>query len=160
MPGQYVRAKISVVSGILSAIVPVVSVLLGAAITYWLNVRTRRKTFVEDQLNGAIAAVAIADASRHYLRSVARPEALSDRQYRELLADIAKAAVENHTKRAGEAREALARVMQYDPKVRAFYEDAQAVTDRPIEIIDHLIELKAERTRSVRMWAVRSRPPA
>lgn len=141
-------------SGTLSAIVPLMSVLVGAAITYWLNVRTRRKTFIEDQFNMAIAAVAVADASKHYVRSVARPEGLSESQYQDLLADIAKAAVENHVKRAAEAREALARVMQYDLRIKAFYEDAQAVTDRPQEIITHLTEVKAQFIRVVRIQVV------
>jgi hypothetical protein len=76
-------AKILRVSGTLfGAFVPVVSVLVGGGITYWLNVLARRRAHVEDQFNTAIAAVAVADASRHYLRSVGRPVGLSDAQYR------------------------------------------------------------------------------
>ena len=131
----------------LGAIVPVVSVLVGAGLTYWLNVLARKRTHVEDQFNAAIAAIAVADASKHYLRSVARPVGLSEAQYHALLADIAKAAIENHCLRAGEAREALARIMQYDLGVKPFYEDAQAVTDCPEKIVSFLIESRARSTR-------------
>jgi hypothetical protein len=51
-------------------VVPLASVLLGAAITYWLNVRTRRRTKVEDIFHDAIAAVAVAQASRGYTAGV------------------------------------------------------------------------------------------
>lgn len=65
---------------------PLLSVLLGAAMTYWLNVRTRRRNHVEDAFNEAIAAVAVADASKSYLRRVAQPAEMSAADYQQLLA--------------------------------------------------------------------------
>jgi hypothetical protein len=38
-----------------TAVLPLLSVLLGSALTYWLNVRARRRTFIEDLINAAIA---------------------------------------------------------------------------------------------------------
>jgi hypothetical protein len=135
-------------SDIVSTVTPLVSVFVGAGLTYWFNVRMRRQNFVEDLFNEAVTAVAVADASKHYLRSVAQPPALPDRQYRELLADIAKTAIENHTRRTGEAREAIARVMQYESRVKPFYEDAQAVVDHPNEIISLLVEARTRFSRT------------
>jgi hypothetical protein len=31
-----------------TAVLPLLSVLLGGALTYWLNARARRRTFIED----------------------------------------------------------------------------------------------------------------
>jgi hypothetical protein len=42
---------------------PLLSTLLGGGITYWVNVRQRRRTYVEDLFNAAIAAVAAAEVS-------------------------------------------------------------------------------------------------
>lgn len=67
----------------LNVTLPLVSVLLGGAITYSLNVRTRRRSYVEDLFNQAIAAVA-ANASIDYLTNVGRPAHLSDDEYAEL----------------------------------------------------------------------------
>jgi hypothetical protein len=53
-------------STVLAAIVPLLSVLLGADLTYALNVRTRRIGQVEDLFDAAIAATAVADACQHY----------------------------------------------------------------------------------------------
>lgn len=133
----------TVLTVLTNAVLPLLSVLLGAALTYWLNVRTRRRTYIEDLFNAAISAVAICDASKNYLRRVGRPPELSDDDYRTLLSNIALKAVENHTQRAAEAREAVARVLQYEPRVQPFYNDAEAITSRPAEVIALLTEARA-----------------
>lgn len=121
---------------VLNALVPLGSVLLGAALTYWLNVRSKRRSYVEDLFNQAITAVAVADASRHYLGQLSHPPTeLGADEYRQLLAQIARVAIENHFHRTGEAREALGRVLQYEPAIRAYYQDAEAVTRQPDDII-------------------------
>ena len=130
------------VTTLTSAAIPLVSVLLGGALTYWLNVRARRRSRIEDLFDDAIAAVAVADASKSYLRSVEKPAALSDNEYRSLLASIARNAVEVHMQRAAEAREAIAKIIQYEPKVRPFYKDAEAITSRADEIIRLLTEAR------------------
>ena len=130
-------------STIFSAVIPALSALLGLALTYWINVRTRRKNFVEDLFNNAIAAVAVADASQHYLAGVGRPAGLSETDYRDLQASLIRSGHDNHAKRAGEAREALSRIVQYEPRVRPFYQDSVLTGERPWEIIQLLTEAKS-----------------
>ncbi len=125
-----------------TAVLPLVSVLLGGALTYWLNVRGRRRSFIEDLFNAAIAAVAVADASKSYLRRVGKPPELSNDDYRMLLSNIARSAVEVHIQRAAEAREALAKVLQYEPRVQPFYADAEAITSRADDVIALLTEAR------------------
>jgi hypothetical protein len=137
---------------ILGAVVPLTSVLVGAALTYWLNVRTRRRTQIEDLFNEAITAVAVADASRHYIPQVARPAHMTDEAYTDLLGWIARTTIENHTQRCAEAREAIARVVQYEPSIRPHYQDATAVTDRPEQILALLVTARDVRTRRRRPW--------
>jgi hypothetical protein len=136
---------------VVAAVVPLLSVLLGAGMTYWFNVRTRRRTHIEDAFNEAVAAVAVADASKSYLRRVSKPAEMSAEEYRGLLAGIAKTAVENHTQRCGEAREALARVLPYEPAVKQYYENAEAVTDQTDAIISVLSEAQRRHARSRRI---------
>ena len=62
-----------------SVVVPLFSVLLGAAMTYWLNVRSRKRNHIEDAFNEAVAA---ADASKSYLRHVSKPAEMSTDDYR------------------------------------------------------------------------------
>src|SRR6266508_3400561 len=97
------------------ALVPLASVLLGAGLTYWINVRQRRRNYVEDLYAEAIAAVAVADASSKYLKSVARPDHMSEDEHRDLLGWIARTTIEDHILRAREARAAIARVIPYEP---------------------------------------------
>jgi hypothetical protein len=55
---------------------------------------------------------------------------------------IAHNAIEAHMQRAAEAREAIAKVIQYEPKVQPFYADAEAITSRADEIIKLLTEAR------------------
>jgi len=123
----------------MNATVPLASVLIGAGLTYWLGIRTRKRTFVEDLFNEAITAVAVADASQHYIRDVTQPQALSVEEYVEVRKQVARVAIENHARAAGEARAALARVLQHEPRVRPYYVDPTAVTNRPDEIVSFLV---------------------
>lgn len=122
---------------VVNAVVPLLSVLLGGALTYWLNVRARRRGQVENLFNQAITAVAVADASRHYLSAAffKKPESMSDAEYRETTVQIERAAIENLAQRAGEAREALGRVLQYEPAVKPHYQTADSVVKHADEII-------------------------
>jgi hypothetical protein len=58
--------------------------------------------------------------------------------------------IENHVKRTSEAREAIARVAQYEPLVRPYYQDAVIKGDRPQEIIRLLLEAKSRYVRTSR----------
>jgi hypothetical protein len=130
------------VDAFLAAVVPLVSVLLGAGITYGLNVRQRRRTYVDDLFATAIAAVAVADASQYYMPgdSIVRPAHMTETDHQDFLASIARAALETSVKRTAEAREAIARVIPYRPELRAYYQDADAVVHSAQEIIDTLRE--------------------
>jgi hypothetical protein len=50
---------------------PLVGIAVGAVITYVLYVRARRRTYIDDLFNQAVAAVAAVDASVDYTSSVA-----------------------------------------------------------------------------------------
>jgi hypothetical protein len=43
---------------VFNAIIPLVSLLIGSGITYLVNVGSRRRNYVEDLINQAIASVA------------------------------------------------------------------------------------------------------
>jgi len=126
-----------------AALVPLASVLLGAALTYWLNVRGRRHRLVEDQFNAAILAVAVADASKYYLSGTARPPHMQDAQYGQMLANMNQAAIESHAKRLAEAREAIARLVQYEPQLAPYYRDAEALVNEPDAILRMLVDARA-----------------
>jgi hypothetical protein len=127
-------------STVLAAVVPLLSVLLGAGLTYAVNVRTRRVNQVEDLFDAAIAATAVADASQHYLSGIGCPPGMPDQDYQAMMSQIVRSGIENHVKRAGEAREAIARVVAYEPRVRPYYQDSVISGDRPQEIIRLLQE--------------------
>ena len=61
-------------STIVSAVVPIASVFLGALVTYWVNVRTKRRSSAEDLVNAAIAAVAVAEANQARFTHVNLPD--------------------------------------------------------------------------------------
>jgi hypothetical protein len=129
---------------VVNGMVPVLSVLLGAGLTYWLNVRQRRRSTVENLFDQAIAAVAVADAAQHYLRAdfFVQPVAANDDEMRQLRARIELSAIENAAQRAAEARQALARVLQYAPDIRAYYQVADLVIKVPDEIIAQLVTMR------------------
>ncbi len=143
---------VGMANSVIGVVLPLVSALVGAGLTYFLNVRYRRRTNIEDLFNAAIAAVAVADASKHYSPGVSRPEHLSDKDYRELRSGLGRNAVEAHFRRAAEAREAVARVVQYEPKVRDYYQDASTIEDKPDEIRDLLVEARQRFIRQRTRW--------
>jgi hypothetical protein len=51
-------------------------------------------------------------------------------------------AIENHNLRVHEAREALAKVVALDDRIREYYLDTDAVFERPLEIIGVLNEIR------------------
>lgn len=127
----------------LNVLTPLVSVLLGAALTYWLNVRTRRRSAAEDLVNAAIAAVAIVEANASLGPRVVAHEVVDPERGRKIAADLILSAIENHNKRGLEAREALARVLAIDDRVRPYYLDEDAVFDRSEEIIAVLKQIRS-----------------
>jgi hypothetical protein len=127
-------------------VVPLISIAVGAGVTYWLNVRTRRSMQFEDLINAAIAAVAVEEASRSAITLVVADQ-LDPADRADLQVAVTKAAIENHNVKNMQAREAIARVMTIDRGVRNYYLDPDAVSERSEEIIDHLSRLRDSRQR-------------
>jgi hypothetical protein len=124
-------------SSVLSAIVPLVSVLVGTAVTYFFNVRVRRRTNEEDAYQAAISAVAVAEASKQTLYYKSRPASFTEEQYRDMLEELDRKMHESHIERVGEAQQAIARLRAYDPDAR-YYKAPSEISERPDEIIDLL----------------------
>ena len=124
------------------ALVPLLSVLLGALVTYGVNVRTRRRSTVEEIVNEAISAVAVAEANQSRSGRVNLPAVFDSSDAQDLRRRIILGAIENHNIRSHEAREALAKVVVLDSQVRQYYLDPDAVFDRPQEIIRQLTNIR------------------
>lgn len=150
---------VGMVSTIMAAVVPLVSVLVGAGVTYWLNVRTRRSNRIEDLFNAAICATAVADVSLNYphLSGFGRPPGIADQDYRALDEQLNLVGFNNYFTRAGEAREAIARVLPYEPRVKPYYENAVFAQKQIQEVMDILAEGKARYVGRDRKAISRSR---
>ena len=109
-------AKLSIVD-VVDLVIPLASTLVGAVITYVVNVRVRRRTYVEDLFNRAIAAVAAADASVDFMAGVGRPKHLSDDEYDALQKWMVTEGLKNWTTKVAVANEALAQVLPYQPDI-------------------------------------------
>jgi len=46
-------------------------------------------------------------ASQHYLSGIGCPDGMPEQDYRAMMSQIVRSGIENHVKRAGEAREAM-----------------------------------------------------
>lgn len=100
-------------------VIPLLSLLVGSLITYAVNVRLRRRSYVEDLFNQAIAAVSAADASVEYTSSFGKPDGMSDADYAQLRSWLVSEGIKNWSTKLGEANLALARVVPYRPEVES-----------------------------------------
>lgn len=103
------------------ALVPLLSVLAGAAITYWLNVRTRNRTRIEDIYHDAIAAVAVAAASKDFITQVGPWHGATNAEYDAFTSRLGQDGNERYVKAVADARSAIARASAYEPGLRRFY---------------------------------------
>jgi hypothetical protein len=134
-------------SVVVSVLLPLVSIAVGAGLTYWLNVRARRASQAEDLINNAIGAVAVEEASRQAITRVVS-DTLPAEEHTALQIAVLKAAIENHNLKNVAAREALARVTILDRSVQRYYVDVEGFEERTQEIVDHLVRLRSDlRTR-------------
>jgi len=119
-------------------LLPIVSTLVGAGITYVINVRQRRRSYVEDRFNEAIAAVAAASASQFFINAADPARAdLSGEALRDFNRELRRRGLENEAQKAAEAWEALAKLSPYLPEVAQYYKEHQAaVFEQADEIID------------------------
>jgi hypothetical protein len=130
-----------------SVVVPLASIAVGAALTYWLNVRARKTSQVEELINAAIGAVAMEEASRSAITAVRDVDHLPDEERMALEHSVIRAAIENHNVKNMLAREALARVMVIDQGVRRYYYEPETVSQRSEEILGYLLRLRSNRRR-------------
>jgi hypothetical protein len=123
-------------------LLPFLSTAVGAWVTYVVNVRQRRSNYVEDLFNQAIAAVAAAEASQKFINSADGVRAdLEGEELRAFIRELRKVGIENEAKKWGEARDALAKVLPYQPAVRRYYmTHPEKIMTKTGEIIDLLRE--------------------
>lgn len=138
------RTIVGMVSTIMAAVVPLASVLVGSGVTYWLNVRGRRSSRIEDLFDAAISASAVAEVSLNYphLTGLGRPPGIADQDYRALDQQLSLDGFTNYFKRAGEAREAIARVLPYEPRVKPYCQNPVFAQEQIKEVMDILAEGK------------------
>ena len=99
----------------LAVILPLASTALGAGITYIVNVRQRRRSYVEDIINEAIAAVTAAEVSVDYLASAGRPQYMRDEDFAAFQSWLVLDGMKSWATNVKDANRALARVVPYQP---------------------------------------------
>ncbi len=130
------------------ALIPVLSVLAGAAITYWLNVHSRNRTRIEDIYHDAIAAVAVAAASKDYIGQVGPWTGATNDEYTEFISRLGQDGTERYIKAVADARAAIARASAYEPDLRRFYAETSGsefdavIADEIIAEIRHALALR------------------
>ncbi|MET8091954.1 hypothetical protein [Micromonospora sp. NPDC005220] len=142
-----------------SVVVPLASIAVGAALTYWLNVRARKASHVEELINDAIGAVAMEEASRSAITAAQGVEHLPDAERMALEYSVIRAAIENHNVKNMLAREALARVMVIDQGVRRYYYEPETISQCSEEILDYLLRLRGDRGRRRSVARLRHEQP-
>lgn len=114
--------------------------LLGALITYALNVRQRRRNRVEDTFSEAIERLAVVVSSMAYVPHYGKwHEAVTEEERVELEKEVARQATLNHMQAIADARDALARCVPYRPELlRHIEEPVLYMQDHAIDIINEL----------------------
>ena len=124
-------------------IIPIVAVLVGAGITYWLNVRQRRRNLVDDYFNEAMAAVSVAASRTSYLwRGDKWHPKVSDKEQIEFEKEVHREGTLRYFLAVGVARDAVAKCLPYRPSLSRYLEDSAAsyFRDQPETIIAELRE--------------------
>jgi hypothetical protein len=123
---------------VLNLVLPLVSVLLGALITYLLNVRSRRRGEENEVYHGAISAVAVAIASTDYI-SQAKWGGSTPKEEVDLAKQAGREFAERHLRAVADARAAVARASAYDPTLAEFFRtNTAAVYERGDELMVRL----------------------
>jgi hypothetical protein len=125
------RDTMPTMSAAVDAIVPLASVLLGAGITYALNVRTRRRDKADDVIHDAIAALAVAVTSHDYISGVGPWQGATDDEHRAFLTELSREANHDYVRAVAAARAAIARASAYEPELRRF------ASVPPTELVEH-----------------------
>jgi hypothetical protein len=119
-------------------VAPFLSLMLGAGLTYWLNVRQRQQTYLDDLFKAAISAVYASDASVDYTAHIGRPDRLSDAGWIELQDWFVTEALKQWWTRQHQANLALASVRAFRPEVA---EHMPFRVDLDHREVDDLVEL-------------------
>ncbi|MFE5816557.1 hypothetical protein [Streptomyces sp. NPDC056479] len=118
---------------------PLLSVLIGSAITYLLNVRTRRRSKVEDLFHAAIEAVAVTVARHHFYNRLHAWDGSTPEDHAELNRQMGREGMESYARAVAEARAALARASVYAPELKEYFgNNMDVVYFRADEIIEKL----------------------
>ena len=121
-----------------NAILPLVAVLLGSLITYWVNVRTRARSKVDDAFREAIAAVAEADSRGKWLDNWSWDGASED-ESAEVLVQYRRDSMLKYVQALADARAAVARASVYDPTLAQYYRGSMTgFAEGADKIIEHL----------------------
>ncbi len=121
-----------------NAVVPLVSLLIGSGITYWVNVRTQRRTRVDDVFHDAIAAVAVAVARHDFITQVAPWQGASPEDHAAFSSQRGREGNENYVRAVADPRAAIARASAYDPGLRSYRATTEDVYEKADEILGRL----------------------
>ncbi|MCI0688895.1 MAG: hypothetical protein L0Y54_16935 [Sporichthyaceae bacterium] len=127
---------------VIDAVVPLASVLVGAGLTYWLNVHQRHQTAIDNIFAGAIAAVAVAAAAKHYQPRILRGDYMTEDEHRAFQAWHERTTLETYIRSTAEARAAVAKAAPYAQQLATYYENPSAVGERPAEVIAALLDAR------------------
>jgi hypothetical protein len=120
--------------------VPMLSVLVGATITYLLNVRARTRNRVEDYFDDAVAAVSVVVSTMSYVPGYGKwHEHVTEKERVDFEKEMAREATLNHMRALAAARDAVARCVPYRPSLSLFIrEPVLYFQDHADEIIEEL----------------------
>jgi hypothetical protein len=133
-------AKMTIMNGWVGAVLPFVSALVGAAMTYVLNIRGRRRTERDGVSHSAIAAVAAAQASADYVSDAPPYAGASAEEHERFLLEIRREGLAEFCRRHGEARTSVARASAYVPRLASFA--ALPITEFLRRSDDLMVELR------------------
>lgn len=123
---------------LIAVVLPFVSVLIGAGLTYAFSVRQQRRSRVEDVFHDAIAAVAVAHASHDFLTQMGAWRGASPDEYAAFTSELGREGNLNYVRAVANARSALARASAYDPTLREYLGATEDVYERADVIQAHL----------------------
>lgn len=107
----------------LSALLPFVSVLVGAALTYFLNVYQRRRNSVDDKFLAAEAALSTVRARKDWVAEFEiNGTTFSGAESDGFKKKVALEAAELYLHALGDAREAVAKCVPYRESLEAFFD--------------------------------------
>lgn len=129
----------------------VAGVLVGAVVTYLVSVRDRRRRYVEDMFNAAIAAVVAAQAAMIFINNVPSEAGLEPARAERLEQELREEGYRRFVSLVAEARAAVAAVTPYRPDLRPYVESARGV----IESADELTALLEAGVRPPGGWRFR-----